>query len=235
MNFQAVRTFCLAFLLAFFYRAYSFFWRFRHVHLPQCANDGSSVVYAHWHGDELLLIGSCIGKGMAIMASRSRDGELMKRIAILLGYRVVRGSSTRRGAEGLKSLISLVIKERCSASLAVDGPRGPIYRVKPGILKLAQQTESWLVPGAASCSSRFVFKKAWNQCYLPLPFSKCVIVYGEPIKVPKHLSDEEFDRWCLKLECSLKQIKVEAEAYFDRRPDTRLDVSISTGVYRQGL
>jgi len=164
------------------------------------------------------------------MASQSRDGELMKRIAILLGYRVVRGSSTRRGAEGLKSLIDLVIKDCCPASLAVDGPRGPIYQVKPGILKLAQQTESWLVPGAASCSSRFVFKKTWNQCYLPLPFSKCVVVYGEPIKIPKDLSDEEFEMSCLKLECSLKRIKVEAEAYFDRMPDPRLDVSISTGV-----
>ena len=171
-------------------------------------------VYAHWHGDELLLVGAYIGSGMSVMTSRSKDGELMGRVLRWLGFRVVRGSSSRGGAGGLKGLVDAVRKERRDASLAVDGPRGPIYEVKPGIIKLAQQTGCVLVPGAAAANRRIVFKNAWNRCYLPLPFARCVIVYGEPISVPADASSEEFERLRLLLERRLKALKVEAEGRF---------------------
>jgi lysophospholipid acyltransferase (LPLAT)-like uncharacterized protein len=129
---------------------------------------------------------------------------------------VVRGSSSKGGAGGLKGLIDAVDKGGFNASLAVDGPRGPIFRVKPGILKLAQATGVPLVPGAASANFRHVFKKAWNRSYLPLPFARGVIVYGEPIYVPKDLSDEAFETYRLKLETELLRLKAKAEASFGR-------------------
>ena len=171
-------------------------------------------IYAHWHTDELLLIYVCIFRKMAIMASRSKDGELMKRTLENFGFRVVRGSSTRGGAAGLKGLIDVVNKERRHASLAVDGPRGPIYKVKPGILKLAQETGLPIIPGVASASRRFVFEKAWNKCYLPLPFSRCTVLYGEPISVPKEASDEELEKIRLRLESALLQLKTKVDAVY---------------------
>jgi lysophospholipid acyltransferase (LPLAT)-like uncharacterized protein len=167
---------------------------------------------------------------MAIMASHSRDGELIRRMLTWLGYHVVRGSSTRGGAGGLKGLIDAVRKSGWNASLAVDGPRGPIYRVKPGILKLAQETQVPLVPGAAAASRRFIFKKAWNRCYLPLPFSRCAIVYGDPIWVPADATDEEFEALRQKLERTLWSLKEEAEALFQRRPDPAKLPNQVTGV-----
>ena len=147
-----------------------------------------------------------------------------------LGFKVVRGSSTRGGAGGLKGLIDAVAREGWNASLAVDGPRGPIYKVKPGVLKLAQQTQCVLVPGAAAASRRFVFKKAWNRCYLPLPFSRCVIVYGEPIIVPQNITDEEFESMRVRLETTLLALKAEAESHFQRKPDPAMLQVEPTGV-----
>ncbi len=205
---QNIKESFFACFLAVFYFLMSRFWRFRHVRRP---DNFKNVVYAHWHGDELLLIGAFIGKNMGVMTSYSRDGELMKKMLSILGFKVVRGSTTRGGVGGLKGLIDLV-KSGYSASLAVDGPRGPIYKVKSGILKLAQQTQTPLIPGAAASNRKYIFEKAWNKCYLPLPFSKCVIVYGEPIHVPVEINEYEFEKLRFELEQKLTSLKLEAES-----------------------
>jgi len=212
--FKRFADFTLIAALAGFYWIYSRLWIVEHRNKPKDIG-ASRHVYAHWHGDELLLVGSFAQSRMAVMVSRSRDGERMKRLLEWFGYHVVRGSSSRGGVGGLKGLIDAVNDGGLNASLAVDGPRGPIYQVKSGVLKLAQQTGIPLIPGAASARRRIIFKKAWNQCYLPLPFSKCVIVYGEPVTVPPNLSDNDFEALRLKIEAQLVSLKVEAESVFD--------------------
>ena len=108
--FRKVRLFITAVLVTAFYWTYSRLWSFRHIRRPVLA-PGTPGIYAHWHGDELLLIGAYIRSRMAIMASQSKDGELLKRMLTWLGFKVVRGSSTRGGAGGLKGLINAVARE----------------------------------------------------------------------------------------------------------------------------
>lgn len=202
-------------LLAVAYRFWTLFWSMEHVRHP-ATEKGRPVLYAHWHGDELLLIGAYRHSRMAIMASKSRDGEIQARFLKGLGYHVVRGSSSKGGAIALRGLVEAVTKEGWNASLAVDGPRGPIYRAKLGILKLAQLTGCDIIPGAAAASRRFIFKKAWNRAFLPAPFAKCVVVYCDPIQVPKDASDDDLERLRIRLEAALISLKVEAEKIFDR-------------------
>lgn len=209
--FRRTRDFLAVSLLHWLYRCLSATYRYEHVRRPQAG----PAVYAHWHGDELLLLGAYRGEGMAVMASRSRDGDLMRRLLERLGFFVVRGSSTRGGAGGLKGLIDAAVGGR-EASLAVDGPRGPIYEVKPGILKLAQESGLPLIPGASAAGRRFVFKRAWNRCYLPLPFAKCLIVYGDPLTVPRDAAPEAFEAFRLSLQLTLRRLKAEAESRFQR-------------------
>lgn len=154
--------------------------------------------------------------GMAVMASRSKDGELMKWVLLLLGFKVVRGSSSKGGAGGLKGLLDFITKTDSHTSLAVDGPRGPIYEVKPGILAIAQKTGKAIVPVVGSAERRFVFKKAWNQCYLPLPFSKCVAIYGEPIWISPTATENELEQSKELLRKQLLELKGKAEETFNR-------------------
>jgi lysophospholipid acyltransferase (LPLAT)-like uncharacterized protein len=202
-------------IFPYIYRLYGSLWRLEEVRKPTLPA-GKNCLYAHWHGDELLLVPRFAHRNMSVMVSTSRDGELMKRILSKMGFTVVRGSSTRGGVGGLKALIDAVMVGGHDASLAVDGPRGPLYHVKPGILKLAQQTGAPLIPGAAAASKRFIFKKAWNQCYFPLPFSHCVIVYGEPMTVPADLTSEQFEELRVRLETKLLALKAEAESTYRR-------------------
>jgi len=209
-------TFLKASLVAGLYRLLCFTWRLDERGRVDLKPGASGQVYAHWHGDELLVLDLGKFTGMAVMASRSKDGELMKWVLKLLGFRVVRGSSSRGGAGGLKGLLDFVAKTDAHTSLAVDGPRGPIYEVKPGILALAQKTGKAIVPVAGAAKWRFVFKNAWNQCYLPLPFSSCVAIYGEPIWISPTATDEELEQAREKLRTSLISLKGQAEENFHR-------------------
>lgn len=215
--FKKARSIILAVFITCTYGLYSRLWRVKHLRLPEFAQKKERpVIYAHWHGDELFLIGAHIGSGLAAMTSRSQDGEMLTYILKWFGFRLVRGSSTRGGVGGLKGLIDVVLKERRAASVAVDGPRGPIYKVKPGIIKLAQETGCPIIGGGAAVEHRYIFKKAWNRCYLPLPFSRGVVVYTQPIEVPKVLSAEEFEMYRVRVEQTLMQAKKDAEHCFER-------------------
>src|SRR5690606_38219935 len=70
------------------------------------------------------------------------------------------------------------------ASMAVDGPKGPLHQVKPGVFELAKLINGAIVPLGVSADPKFVFKKSWNQAVLPLFFAKVVIYFGEPIMLP---------------------------------------------------
>ena len=197
-------------LFAWTYWLLSRTWRLRRL-LPAGGAPEGGYLLAHWHGDELVLFATEAFGGTAVLSSKSRDGERMSQVLGTLGYFVLRGSSSRGGVGGLKGLISAVRKDGRVAALAVDGPKGPIYEAKPGIVKLAQHTGKPIVPIAACARRRFVFSKAWNRCYVPFPFSECVVALGAPLAVPEILSDEALEDWRQRLNEALNLVRQQAE------------------------
>jgi len=109
------------------------------------------------------------------------------------GYVVVRGSTTRGGGQGLREMVRHVRSGR-HAALTVDGPKGPARLVQLGIVQLARLTQGWILP-ITSASSRPRFFNSWDRYLLPLPFSRNVVVYGEPFAIPAAMPDEEAERW----------------------------------------
>jgi lysophospholipid acyltransferase (LPLAT)-like uncharacterized protein len=204
-----VKNFTIAGLLRCAYGLWSFTWRVVKWDAPQVT---PPVIYAHWHGDELALIGPFSGKGMAVLVSRSRDGEMLSRWLGWIGYWVVRGSSSRDAVGGLKGLVDAVRDQGKSASLAVDGPRGPRGVVKAGVIKLAQITGRPIVPGVAVCRRAWKFPKTWNQCFLPFPFSRILVQYGDPISVSASADVRDLEVHRVALEQSLHQLKARAES-----------------------
>jgi lysophospholipid acyltransferase (LPLAT)-like uncharacterized protein len=80
------------------------------------------------------------GSDYTLLTSASRDGALSAAVAAGRGMRVVRGSSSRGGARALLDVIRTVKGHGSSPILVPDGPRGPAYEVKPGVLKIAAKT-----------------------------------------------------------------------------------------------
>ena len=112
------------------------------------------------------------------MTSTSVDGQLIDYVIRKLGGATAKGSSTRGGSNALRGLVSAgLMEEGYRASMAVDGPKGPIYQVKPGVFELSKLAGAWIAPLGVANSSQFVFQKSWNKARLPKPFRSVVVCF----------------------------------------------------------
>lgn len=171
--------------------------------------NSGNVVAGSWHRHAIFLFYFFRTLGpRGIMISRSRDGELTARIAEHLGYTPVRGSSSKGGVQALSAMADYLKdgREKRLCGTAVDGPRGPARKMKKGMAVLAMQSGSWFVPMACSGTRVMTFKRAWDKTIIPKPFSKVVIDFGEPVKIPEDATDEQFARICRDLEAELNRL-----------------------------
>jgi len=126
---------------------------------------------------------------LAALISASKDGALLAAILENFGVQPVRGSSSRRGAQALLELKSWA-ERGYDLAVTPDGPRGPRYVVQEGVMALAQVTGLPIV--AYSCQVSWKIRvKSWDSFQIPLPFARCEMSFGEPIRVPRGASDAE--------------------------------------------
>lgn len=195
----------LPFLIWLVYSAWSKTWRVRLSQFDEfnrAIAERRTVVFAHWHGDEVALLPIIIAARAAVMTSTSKDGELMTSVLARMGVRASRGSSTRGGASALRGLLRLV-RGGCNPSVAVDGPKGPYRRVKPGVLEISRILNAPIIPVACACSNAFVFRKAWNKTFLPLPFARVEIVCGSSLPAIRRDQNPRDPALALALETAL--------------------------------
>ncbi|MEW6681165.1 MAG: lysophospholipid acyltransferase family protein [bacterium] len=147
------------------------------------------VLYAFFHGRQFLLVFYMRKRNISLLSSLSRDGEIQARILKKFGYEIVRGSSAKGGVEGIIGLKRKVLQDY-DIGLAVDGPQGPCYSVKDGIIFLAKKLSLYIVPLTSASFPAHIFKNAWDKYQIPYPFGKGVIIFGEPYK-PKGEIEEE--------------------------------------------
>jgi lysophospholipid acyltransferase (LPLAT)-like uncharacterized protein len=157
-------------------------------HLEDLRRRREPFVFALWHGRMLVPIWKHRGEGVATMASKSKDGEIIARWLARNGYLAVRGSSNRGGARGIVRLREAIAQGR-PAALTVDGPKGPPRRVQAGLIALVRMARAWVLPVSAS-ATRARFLRSWDRYLVPLPFSRNVVVYGEPFRL-RHETDEQ--------------------------------------------
>lgn len=137
-----------------------------------------TMIFAHWHGHELAIVHLVKPFRLATMTSTSKDGQLIDYVVRKLGGATSRGSATRGGSKALRGLVKLM-KDGRSASMAVDGPRGPIYVVKGGVFSLSLLTRSPIHPVGVAVDRFYRFEKSWNKTILPKPFATIRIHVGE--------------------------------------------------------
>jgi lysophospholipid acyltransferase (LPLAT)-like uncharacterized protein len=116
----------------------------------------------------------------------------------------VRGSSSRRGPQALLELTGWA-ERGYDLAITPDGPRGPRYVVQEGVMGLAQVTGLPIIPASYHLSWK-VQAKSWDRFQIPLPFSRCEMVFGKPVRVPREASDAEREALRQQLERTLKEI-----------------------------
>lgn len=161
-----------------------------------------------WH-NRLLLICIALKKFVphrpgAGLISASHDGDLVADLTERLGFKVVRGSSSRFGASAMLELAG-ILESGIEAFITPDGPRGPVYQLGPGIIFLAQKTGVAVQPMNIEFSSCWRLK-SWDRFVLPRPFCKVRVIFGPEHPVAQTATDEEFERERLRLQEAMMQL-----------------------------
>ncbi len=144
-----------------------------------------------------------------VLISQSKDGELIDRIVKKFHNFSVRGSTTRGGIQALKILVKFG-KEGKRLLITPDGPKGPAFKVQPGIITLASLTGLPIIPYHHE-SLKQIKAKSWDSLRIPLLFNTIVTRYGDPIFIPAKLDEEQLQYYCNLLENQMMQNLIETE------------------------
>jgi lysophospholipid acyltransferase (LPLAT)-like uncharacterized protein len=108
------------------------------------------------------------------------------------------------------------LQEGYDVAIAPDGPRGPRFKVQPGVIQLARITGFPIFPFTFSAFPRKVLQ-SWDRFIIPLPFSRGVFVFGEPILVDRAATEKEIEEKTLLLEKTLQDITEKADRYCEQK------------------
>ena len=143
------------------------------------------------------------------MSSTSRDGRLQAKILKKFHYEIIPGSSSKTPVRALIQSLKK-IQEGYNFAITVDGPTGPIYKVKPGALYVAKKTGATIIPMSFSSSPAFVIK-SWDRYLMPKPFSRAVHLIGEPWQPSPDLNEQTLEQEALHLEKILNSLTEKAD------------------------
>lgn len=190
-------------------------WRFRRAGAdgpppPLSGGRLRPAVYALWHEHLLPLSVLHADFGAAVLASRHRDGEVLARVLQSLGYRPVRGSSSRGALAGLREMIREGRRGRPLA-FTPDGPRGPARRPKPGAILAASATGLPIIPVAAAASRGWCLS-SWDRFLVPAPFATVFVSHGAPLAIPAREEGLDVAAWSERLARGLDRERRRCEA-----------------------
>lgn len=164
------------------------------------------AIYAIFHGWQYNIGGIIPRNKLNILISQSNDGEIIARVAEAFGYHTIRGSMGRGGMKATREILN-ALENGENVAYTVDGPRGPAFKVKEGIIRIAQMSQKPIIPVYGDSNFRIEFN-SWDKYQLPLPFSTVPLAFGDPVYVPE--GDEHIEEYRLKLENDLLRLRMAA-------------------------
>jgi lysophospholipid acyltransferase (LPLAT)-like uncharacterized protein len=157
------------------------------------SRSGGGAVYATWHQRMPYHFHYFGSRHVTVMISQSRDGEYAARVAQWLGFKNVRGSSSRGGSRARNELTQKIREGEIGGMLA-DGPLGPARVTKMGSLVIARDAEVPLI-GVLWGADRCWVINSWDRYLIPKPFARVAVFYTEPILIPKTAEGEELESY----------------------------------------
>lgn len=198
-------------------------------HHRNLVDAGQAFILAFWHGRLLPLGYLHRGGGHSMMISRSKDGEYGSGLARHWGQVPVRGSSSRGGGE---ALVEMLAHAEAGHSLAFtpDGPRGPRWVLKEGVVVAAQRSGLPILPMSAG-ASRGWYTGGWDRMLVPKPFSVVRVRYAAPFRVGP---DEDLESVRVRLEATLGVLTALADGRDPADPEYRPGASAGAPSGRAG-
>jgi lysophospholipid acyltransferase (LPLAT)-like uncharacterized protein len=141
---------------------------------------------------------------VSILVSMSRDGDYGAAFVQKLKQDVVRGSTRKGGPQAIRKLAG---RAAAGNNLAItpDGPKGPAFKVKEGVIKLAQLTGARIIPVSYQATRRKKLK-SWDGFMVVKPFGKVHMAFAEPIQIPRETASNKAEEYRRKLENTLLEL-----------------------------
>jgi hypothetical protein len=186
--------------------------RFRIELEPGVPSDGQHadpIIWCFWHRCVIPASYHFRDNQIAVMTSRSFDGEYIARIIEKLGYRAVRGSSSR-GAVGALIGMRRELELNHAVAFTIDGPRGPRYVAKPGPVLLARKTGRPIGCFYIAVQKAWVLN-SWDRMVIPRPFSSAMMYASSPIYVSPDANEEQISACHAQMQAALEKCREQAE------------------------
>ncbi len=190
--------------------------RFQFLPEPGCLADargsGPPCIWSFWHRCVIPAAYQFRDQKIAVMTSRSFDGEYIARIIQKLGFGSVRGSSSR-GAVGALFGMRQELEQGHSVAFTIDGPRGPRYVAKPGPVLLAKKTGAPLGCFYIAVERAWILN-SWDRMIIPKPFSRAALYGSAPVYVPADADDSQMSALHQQMQETLERCRLGAEKCF---------------------
>ena len=173
------------------------------------AKNGAFIL-AFWHGRLLMMpMGWQNLAPMHMLISGHTDGRLIAGAVRHFGIDTVIGSSNDGGTAALRGMVRWLKSGDC-VGITPDGPDGPAMRASRGIAAVARLSGAPVVPLAYATKSRRILD-SWDRFHLPLPFSKGIFLWGEPIRAEADLDEAGIETCRALIEQRLNALGAEAD------------------------
>jgi len=164
----------------------------------------TGCIWLMWHSRILIGAATQADQDMRVMVSMHGDGELIARACSHVGFKPLRGSSSRGGHEVLSETVNELIAGR-DVAITPDGPRGPRMSVQPGCVLAAMRADVPIVPVGFS-AKRHRRLRSWDRFMVPGFFTRVVVRFGEPMAVPPDLDADEVRVFCGHVRLALLEV-----------------------------
>lgn len=144
-----------------------------------------------------------------MLISRHGDGEFIAKVIKYFGVGAVRGSYRKTSISSMREILA-ELKQGTTIGVTPDGPKGPRYQVKPGIVEIAKIAQRPIVPVTYGASRHRAFA-SWDRFVLPYPFSRILFVWGDPLYVAADAKADAIEKTRKELEERLVSITEAAD------------------------
>jgi len=169
-------------------------------------------IFVFWHARLLMMGVGLKGCQGYTLISEHRDGAFIADTLHLMGFRTVRGSTTRGGARALLQMVRKSREENCDFGITPDGPKGPREQVQAGTVQLAMKTGLPVQPVIWATKRHWRITSSWDHFYIPKPFTRGVFVYGPDIHVA---ADDDLEEAIARVQQAMDETQQKADSYFD--------------------
>jgi len=175
---------------------------------------GEPAIGAFWHQCILSAAWIWRNRDIVVLNTVNFDGQWTRRVIERLGFGTAQGSSTRGGMEGLAAMAQALQAGR-NVAFTIDGPRGPRYVAKPGPVILARRTGHPISAFHIGVARVHTFQKSWDHFQLPYPFTRVVMFFAPPIRVPADADSATMKQMQDEMQAALERVREAAESWFD--------------------